>query len=120
LIHDRDPRFSASFDEVSRSEGLRVVRTPVRAPRANAGMKRWFGTLRRKCLDRLLILGRRHLERVLADYASHYSEHRPHRSLGQQAPVRPILPPGRRVVDLSAVRRSDRLGGLIHEYEMAA
>jgi hypothetical protein len=77
LIHDRDTKFTASFDEVFRSEGMRIIRTPVRAPRANAFMERWFGTLRRECLDRLLILGRRHLEAVLREYVSHYNEHRP-------------------------------------------
>jgi putative transposase len=72
LIHDRGTTFTCSFDEVFRSEGVQLVRTPVRAPRANAFMERWFGTLRRECLDGLLIVGRRHLEAVLRDYASHY------------------------------------------------
>ncbi|MGH2704557.1 MAG: integrase core domain-containing protein [Actinomycetota bacterium] len=77
LIHDRDAKFRASFDEVFRSEGIRIIRTPVRAPRANAVMERWFGSLRRECLDRLLIFGRRHLERVLRVYVGHYNAHRP-------------------------------------------
>jgi putative transposase len=119
LIRDRDSKFTAAFDEVFRSEGVRIIRTPVRAPRANAIMERWFGSLRRECLDRLLIVGRRHLEGVLQVYVEHYNTHRPHRSLEQRAPTRAV-PHGSGVLDLSAVRRRDRLGGLLHEYEIAA
>jgi putative transposase len=119
LIRDRDSKFTAAFDEVFRSEGVRILRTPVRAPRANAIMERWFGSLRRECLDRLLIVGRRHLEGVLQVYVEHYNTHRPHRSLEQRAPTRAV-PHGSGVLDLSAVRRRDRLGGLLHEYEIAA
>ena len=86
LIHDRDSKFTAAFDEVFRSEAIRIVRTPVRAPRANAYMERWIGSIRRECLDRLLIFNRRHLERVLPVYVHHHNAHRPHRSLNQQAP----------------------------------
>jgi putative transposase len=86
LIHDRDAKFTAPFDEVFRSEGLKIIKTPVRAPRANAVIERWFGTLRRECLDRLLILSRRHLGRVLRVYVEHYNAYRPHRSLDQSPP----------------------------------
>jgi putative transposase len=72
LIHERDSKFTASFDEVFRSEGIRTIRTPVRAPRANAFIERWIGTVRRECLDRLLIVNRRHLEHVLPIYILHY------------------------------------------------
>jgi transposase InsO family protein len=82
-------------------------------------MERWFGSLRRECLDRLLIVDRRHLERVLQVYVEHYNTHRPHRSLEQRAPTRAV-PHGSGALDLSAVRRRDRLGGLLHEYEIAA
>jgi len=82
LIRDRDTKFTASFDEVFCSEGARVIRTPVRSPRANAFAERFVGTARRECLDRLLIFNRRHLEKVLTEYVEHYNEHRPHRSLG--------------------------------------
>jgi len=68
LIHDRDSNFTAAFDEVFRSDGIRTIRTPVRAPRANAFIERWIGTVRRQYLDRMLILNRRHLERALPVY----------------------------------------------------
>ncbi len=121
LIRDRDTKFTTSFDTVFTADGVKVVKTPIQAPRANAICERVIGTLRRECLDHTLILGRRHLEAVLADYVEHYNSHRPHRSLGQHAPFTldttptPIGDP-----DLARLRRSDRLGGLIHEYRMVA
>ena len=126
LIRDRDSKFTASFDEVFRCEGIRVIQAPVRAPRARAHAERWVESLRRECLDRLLILGRRHLERVVHVYAQHYNEHRPHRSLAQRAPL--AKPPpmiGERTTMIESLRadrlrRRDRLGGLLHEYELAA
>jgi len=125
LIRDRDSKFTASFDEVLRSEGVRVIKAPVRAPRARAHAERWVGSLRRECLDRLLILGRRHLEGVVRVYAEHYNAHRPHRSLGQRPPLAkppPIGDPALRSqpIRLDRLRRRDRLGGLLHEYELAA
>jgi hypothetical protein len=81
LIRDRDSKFTREFDEVFRSEGIRVIKAPVRAPKARAHAERWVGSARRECLDRLLILGRRHLASVLREYTAHYNEHRPHRSL---------------------------------------
>jgi len=118
LIHDRDSKFGGAFDEIFRSEGVRAIRTPVRAPNANAYAERWVRTLREDCLDRLLIVGRRHLERVLRVYVPHYNRHRPHRALG--------LAPPERVAAVSpslfpvGVERRDLLGGLIHEYLAAA
>jgi putative transposase len=119
LIHDRDSKLTAAFDEVFRSEAIRIVRTPVRAPLANAHMERWIGSIRRECLDRLLIFNRRHLERVLPAYVHHYNAHRPHRSLDQRPPNlrEPVRTP---VSDLGRVRRHDVLAGLIHEYKAAA
>ena len=120
LIHDRDSKFTAAFDEVFRSEGVRTIRTPVRAPRANAFIERWVGTVRRECLDRILIVNRRHLERVLPIYIRHYNEHRPHRSLQQRPPIQKPSPRSETVVAIDRVRRRDVLGGLIHEYKAAA
>jgi transposase InsO family protein len=116
LVHDHDTKFSHAFDEVLQTEGIRVIRTPIQAPNANAYAERWVRTLRAECLDRILILGRRHLEQVLRVYRTHYNEHRPHRALR-------LLPPnGRDPTPLNAtahLRRRDLLGGLIHEYEAA-
>jgi len=95
LIRDRDSKFSLDFEEVFRSERITVIKAPVRAPKARAHAERWVGTVRRECLDRLLILGRRHLEHVLAAYVAHYNEHRPHRALEQRPPLN-LPPPLRR------------------------
>jgi putative transposase len=119
LIRDRDSKFSAGFDEVFRSEGITIIRTPIGAPKAKAHAERWVGSVRRECLDWLLILGRRHLERVLRTYTTHYNEHRPHRGLEQHSPV-PKPRPIRRQQGVTGIRRRDRLGGLLHEYELAA
>jgi putative transposase len=116
LIHDRDSKFTASFDEVFRSEGITVIHTPVRAPQANAYAERFVRTVKTECLDWLLIVGRRHLEHVLRIYIQHYNRERPHRGLALQPPQASQLklPPG------GEVQRRDRLGGLVHEYYRAA
>jgi transposase InsO family protein len=119
LIRDRDMKYSASFDEVFASDGVRIIRTPVRARRANAVAERFVGTIRRECLDRMLILHRRQLEQVLAEFVDHHNRHRPHRSLEQASPLGPPPVPIA-CPDPKRLRRSDRLGGLIHEYELAA
>ena len=120
LVRDRDSKFTGAFDEVFRSEAVRVLRTPVRAPRANAYAERWVRTVRTECLDWLLILNRTHLERVLRVYVRHYNHHRPHRGLGLVTPqeqryLEPIACAG-----TGGVYRRDRLGGLLHEYYRAA
>jgi transposase InsO family protein len=120
LVHDRDTKFSAAFDEVFRTEGVEIIRTPVKAPNANAHAERFIRTVRSDCLDWLLIFGRRQLERVLREYVDHYNRERPHRALQLRAPdasaeVVPLRPRSQ-----IAVRRGDRLGGLIHEYARAA
>ncbi len=116
LIRDRDAKFTPSFDAVFAAEGTRIIKSPVRAPRANAICERVIGTLPRECLDRMLILGRRHLETVLVDYVEHYNAHRPHRSLGQRSPAgSDATPPTISHVDVARLRRTDHLGGLIHE-----
>jgi putative transposase len=121
LVRDRDAKFSANFDEVFRSEGIRIIRTPVRAPRANAFAERFVGTIRRECLDRMLILGRRQLEVVLCQWVDHYNGHRPHRSLDQRAPLSTLFsPPLIALPNPDHLRKSDRLGDLIHEYELDA
>jgi putative transposase len=120
LLRDRDAKFSRSFDEVFRWEGAKVLVTPVRAPTANAYVKRWVGTVRAECLDWLLLVGRGHLEQVLRVYIQHYNRHRPHRALQLQAPDRPaqliVIGEGQD----GAVLRRDLLGGLLHEYRRAA
>jgi len=121
LIRDRDTKFTACFDEVFAAEGIEVIRTPVRSPRANAFAERFVGTVRRECLDRLLVFHRRQLEAILREFVTHYTQHRPHRSLAQRAPLAlemarlPISCP-----DATRLRRTDKLGGLVHEYRLAA
>src|SRR5919198_1571275 len=119
LIRDRDSKFTAAFDEVFRSEGLRLIKTPIAAPRAKAHAERWVGSARRECLDRILIVSRRQLETVLREYVAYYNTHRPHRSLDQQPPL-PKTGPGPPPGHERRVHRRDRLGGLLHEYELAA
>jgi len=117
LLRDRDTKFSGAFDEVFRTDGLTVVKTPIRSPKANAVAERWVGSARRECLDHILIFGRRHLLRVLGAYTEHYNRARPHRALALHPPG-PSLNwenmPGRKV------HRRDVLGGLIHEYHRNA
>jgi putative transposase len=118
LIRDRDARFSVAFDAVFGASDISVIRTPVRAPRANAIAERFVGTVRRELLDRLLIVNERHAASALRVFEGHYNEHRPHRSLDQAAPLR--SPPTTSRTDIASVRRHDRLGGLLHEYQQVA
>ena len=92
LLHDRDARFAASFDQMFRPQRLRVIKTRVRAPRANAICERWIGSLRRACLDWTLIVRRPQLEAVVHEYVAHDTVHRPHRSLGLRAPDAALAP----------------------------
>ena len=119
VIRDRDSKFTAAFDEVFRSEGLRLIKAPIAAPQAKAHAERWVGSVRRECLDRILIVSRRQLETVLREYVTYYNTHRPHRSLEQQPPLPKPTPIPAQDGELR-VRRRDRLGGLLHEYELAA
>ncbi|MGZ4315296.1 MAG: integrase core domain-containing protein [Gaiellaceae bacterium] len=120
LIRDRDSKFARDFDAVFASEGIQIIKTPVRAPKANATAERFVRTARAECLDWLLIVNRRHLERVLRVSLGHYNSHRPHRSLNLKPPD--LAAHKLRVLDPSSafVERHDRLGGLIHEYRAAA
>ena len=111
----RDAKFTRSFDEVFASEGTGIIRTPVRSPCANAYAERWVRTARQECLDLLLVVSRRHLERILRHYVRHYNAARPHRGLSLMMPIARSEPN----VD-AVVRRHSVLGGIIHEYERAA
>ncbi len=116
LVRDRDQKFTRPFDEVFKTEGARVILTPVRSPKANAFAKRWVRTVRAELLDWTLVLGRRHLDRLLDAYVEHYNAHRPHRGLDLASPNAPFLHPSA----AQDVRRRDVLSGLIHEYHAAA
>jgi putative transposase len=119
LIRDRDQKFTDGFDEVFRSVGIEIVRTPFRTPQANGMAERFVRTVRSECLDWLLILNEQHLERVLEVFVTHYNEHRPHRALS----LAPPEPRPRSVASAAGevrVHRRDRLGGTIHEYVVAA
>jgi len=118
-VHDRDTKFGHAFNEIFQTEGIKVIRTPIQAPNANAHAERWIRTLCADSLDRILILGRRHLEHPRPRrrvHGRHYNEHRPHRALE-------LVPPnGRDPTPLNApacLRRRDPLAGLIHEYDAA-
>jgi putative transposase len=114
LIRDRDAKYPRNFDAVFAADGMRVVLTPFRAPQANALAERWVRTVRRECLDWTLVVGRRHLERVLREYVAHYNARRPHRGLDLRAPDAPSDAPTPAGTP-RGVRRRDILGGLIHE-----
>jgi transposase InsO family protein len=115
LIHDRDAKFTAAFDRVFATEGLRVVRTPPRCSWANCYAERWIGSTRRACLDHLLILNERHLLRVLTAYMTFYNERRPHQGLDQHCPV----PLSSNQGD-GPVQCRDVLGGILHDYHREA
>lgn len=120
LIRDRDSKFTRDFDAVFASEGIEIIKTPVRAPKANAFAERFVRTVRTECLDWLLIMNRRHVERVLRTFVSHYNSHRPHRSLNLAPPERAATKIRPSAAPATGIERRDRLGGLIHEYNLAA
>ena len=120
LIRDHDRKFTGSFDAVFEAQGARIIRTPVQVPEANGIAERFVRTVRTECLDWTLIVNAQHLERTLAVFVDHYNGHRPDRSLS-------LAPPNGRPATATwtgshtlAIRRRDRLGGLVHEYERAA
>ena len=119
LLRDRDTKFTAAFDTVFTSTGIRILRSPIRAPRANAITERWIGGRRRELLDQTLIWNQQHLLRVLREYETHHNSHRPHRSLGQAAPLKP-LPTAVTDLDTCRLRRHSRVSGVINEYTLAA
>jgi len=121
LIRDRDQKFTDSVDEVFRSDGIEIIRTPFRAPQANGVAERFVRTVRSECLDRLLILNNQHLERVLDVFVEHFNGHRPHRALA----LTPPRPTGPQVAPATGwgearVQRRDRLAGMVHEYVLPA
>ena len=118
LIRDRDTKFTAGFDSVFADAGVAVLRSPPQAPKANAYAERWVGTIRRECLDRMLVFGEPQLPRVLGEYETHYNTHRPHRALDQQPPT--AATDACPTNSNSVVRRSAVVGGLINGYRLAA
>jgi putative transposase len=115
LIRDRDTKFTANFDNVFASIAAETILTPARSPKANAFAERWVRTAREDCLDHLLVVSRRHLERILDEYVSHYNRARPHRGLDLTPPCHTAMASG-----AGTIHRRDILGGLIHEYNCAA
>ena len=119
LVRDRGSQFVDAFDEVFRTEGLKILRTPVRTPVANSFAERWIGSIRRELLDRTIVWNRRQLERLVIDYIEHYNQHRPHQSLDQRPPTPAHDPPETPPATVTVLRTS-RYDGLIHEYRNAA
>ncbi|MFG1711070.1 integrase core domain-containing protein [Nonomuraea sp. M3C6] len=117
LIRDRDGKFSQVFDRVLTGSGVRILKIPPRAPRANCYAERFAGTLRRECLDHVLVHGERHLRRVLTEFERHYNDHRPHQSRDQTPPLHE---PGRLIDMRAPVRRTKAVSGLINQYRRAA
>jgi transposase InsO family protein len=115
LIHDRDSKFTGSFEAVFASEGIETILTPYGAPNANATAERWIRSVRVECLDQLLILDEAHLRRVLKEYVAYHNRGRPHQGLEQQAPL-----PFQCGPDHGPVHCRDVLGGIIHEYRRQA
>ncbi len=115
LIRDRDAKFVPGFDAVLAAEGIEIIRTPYRAPRANAIAERWIRSARAECLDRLLIMGEMHLRRVLREYVAYYNEARPHQGIEQRCPI-----PIERSRGEGRVKCRNVLGGIIHDYQREA
>ena len=120
LIRDRDTKYTAVFDEVFATEGIEILRTPPRAPRANAYAERWVRTARRECLDRILTYNPRHLLATLDEYVQHYNQHRPHQGREQRPPAQDMSPAPATDLGALRVRRRRVLSGLINEYSQAA
>ena len=115
VIHDYDAKLAGSADAVFRAEGMRVIETPIAAPRANAHIERQIGSGRRECLDWVLIVGHRHLERVMGEWIEHNNAARPHRSLDLRTPIARSDP----VLATTAMHCRARLGGLLRQYSCA-
>ena len=116
LIRDHDAKFGTAFDLVAAGAGIKILKTPIAAPRANAVCERFLRSVRRECLDHLLIFGERHLGRVLKRYATYFNHHRPHQGLAQRIPQpSAFLPTG-----TGPILSIPMLGGLHHTYTLAA
>ena len=131
LVRDRDTKYVASFDAVFKAEDVEILRTPFPTPNANAFAERFVRNVRSECLDHVLVLNEAHLERILRSYARHYNGYRPHQGISQEIPAPRTAVPLPVVLTSDnghrhhrhlprQIRRHDRLGGLIHEYELAA
>ncbi|WP_407670084.1 integrase core domain-containing protein [Nonomuraea solani] len=122
LIRDRDAKFSAAFDAVLVDAGLRILKSGARIPRMNAIMERWIQTCRRELLDRMLIWNQHHLLHALREFEAFYNEHRPHRTLHQAAPLRPLPASDTAPARITAldIHRRDRLGGILREHRHVA
>ena len=118
LIRDRDRAYGRELVERARHLGIETILTPIAAPQANAIAERVVGTLRRECLDHLIVVNERHLRLVLREFVRHYNEARPHRALDLEVPRGASR--GKPLPDAHRVRSRDILGGLIHEYELEA
>ena len=116
LIGDNDGKFGATFARVAETSGIAIVRTPHRAPRANAVCERFLGSVRRECLDHLLVLGERHLARMLGEYVTYFNRDRPNQSLAHAIPEPPAGGRGHRA---GPVRAVPVLGGPHHSYQRA-
>ena len=119
LVRDRGSQFIDTFDEVFRTEGLKILKTPVRAPVANTFAERWIGSIRPELLDRTIIWNQHQLERLVRDYIDHHNTHRPHQSLNQRPSTRIDEPPNPPPATVKMLRTS-RCDGLIYEYRNAA
>ena len=115
MIHDRDTKFVAAFDTVFQSPGAHIIRTPFRAPNANAFAERWVRTVRHECLDKMIIINEAHLRQVLKEYVAYYNTARPHQGIEQQMPI-----PYPTSVSAGEVRTRSVLGGIINDYYRAA
>jgi hypothetical protein len=116
LIHDRDSKFSQRFDDIFQSEGIKIIKTPVRAPNGNAYAERWVRTIREECLDQIVILNQRHLKNVIKEYETYYNEARPHQGINQNIPVKKI----KVIKTKGQVKCRNVLGGIIHDYYRVA
>lgn len=121
LIQNRDAKYPALFDDILRNAGIQIVRTGVRIPRMNAITERWVQNCRHELLDRTLVWNEHHLRHALRQFELHYNAHRPHQAIDQTAPLRAAPEPlSHAQITQLKVRRRDRLGGVLHEYQHAA